>query len=79
MLKPMDINRIYMEFVKRMSEENSESMPELKSSNSRTECVMLKKIGPFEKWDVIESDPMFTVKLFGKWYFRYSRKNYQVI
>lgn len=44
-----------------------------------TECIMEKKVGPFEKWNVINSEPMYTKRLFGNWFVRYSRQNYLVI
>lgn len=64
-------------------QENAESLNRetinIQPISVSTECIMERKIGPFEKWNVINSEPMHTKRLFGNWFLRYSRQNYLVM
>lgn len=42
-------------------------------------CTMERKVGPFEKWNVVSSEPMCTIRLVGGWFLRYWHKNYKIM
>ena len=76
---------MFLRFIKLLKEiqENAESMNmetiTIDPISVSTECIMEKKIGPFEKWNVINSEPMYTKRIFWNWFVRYSSQNYLVI
>lgn len=76
---------MFFKFLKLLKEiqENAESMDretiDIEPISISTACVMERKFGPFEKWNVISSEPMHTKRLFGKWFVRYSRENYLIL
>lgn len=72
----------FFELIKILFDTNHSTKDEviwIEPGESHIECVMLSKIGPFEKWEVIIGKPMGCLRIFGSWFLKYKSENYRCL